>query len=340
MKSLRQVVTECTESQLEQIARLWGLGEAPNKGWSHHRVRLEQGMRDTISARFVWEHLGEDERLVLYNILGPSARNWAVRDELPKKVPLSAVRYTAALDRLKRQLLVFEVLAKVQGNQLVDHRLGFYTYGSERKVPVQAVDILYTPVEITNYLYAAGREYFVPQSDRSKMSLEKILTPLYQSDLDEMGHRYGLELDGGYYTRADYRSMLAASVVQPEAVDYVLQHPDPKTRNLFTFLYERGRKLSVQSLREFTDFDDAKISTTLHTLAQYAIAFDTFSEHEHIVFVPYDLYRKLKEAPTQTSEPKGLIPSAAPPAMRHGETIILYDLATVIGTIYQQDIEP
>src|SRR3989442_1564876 len=261
MKSLRQILAECTEPQLEQIARLWGLGDAPpDKRWSHQRTRLEQGMRDAISARFVWEHLGDDERLVLYNILGPSARNWVVRDDLPRKVQLPVASYRAALDKLKRQLLVFEVLAKVQGNQLVDHRLGFYTYGSERKVPVQAVDILYTPVEITNYLYAAGREYFVPQSDRSKMSLEKILTPLYQSDLDEMGHRYGLELDGGYYTRADYRSMLAASVVQPEAVDYALQHLDPITRNLFTLLYERGGKLSVQSLREFTDFDDAKIS--------------------------------------------------------------------------------
>lgn len=340
MKSLRQILTECTEPQLEQIARLWGLGDAPDKRWSHHRTRLEQGMRDAIPARFVWEHLGDDERLVLYNILGPSARNWVVRDDLPRKVQLPAARYRAALDRLKRQLLVFEVLAKVQGNQLVDHRLGFYAYGSERKLPVQAVDILYTPVEITNFLYATGREYFVPQSDRSKMTLEKILTPLYQSDLDEMGHRYGLELDDGYYTRADYRSMLAASVVQPEAVDYALQHLDSTTRNFFTLLCERGGKLSVQSLREFTDFDDAKISTMLHTLAQYAIAFDTFSEHEHIVFVPHDLYRKLKEAPTQPSEPKGLIPAAAPPAMRHGETIILYDLATVIGTIYQQDIEP
>ncbi len=340
MKSLRQILTECTEPQLEQIARLWGLGEAPEKRWSHQRTHLEQGMRDTISARFVWEHLGDDERLVLYNILGPSARNWVVRDDLPRKVQLPAARYNAALDRVKRQLLVFEVLAKVQGNQLVDHRLGFYAYGNDRKLPIQAVDILYTPMEIASFLYATGREYFVPQSDRSKFSLEKILTPLYQSDLDEIGHRYSIELDGGYYTRADYRSMLAANVVQSEAVDHVLQQLVPAARNLFTLLCEQGGKLGIQSIREFTGFDDATLSTILHTLAQYAIAFDTFSEREHILFVPHDLYKNLKEAPTQPSGPKGLIPSASPPAVRSGETIILYDLATVIGTIYQQDIEP
>jgi len=340
MKSLRQILTECTEPQLEQIARLWGLGEALDKRWSHQRTRLEQGMRDAISARFVWEHLGDDERLALYNILGPSARNWVVRDDLPRKVQLSAARYNAALDRVKRQLLVFEVLAKVQGNQLVDHRLGFYAYGNDRKLPIQAVDILYTPMEIANFLYATGREYFVPQSDRSKLSLEKILSPLYQSDLDEIGHRYGIELDGGYYTRADYRSMLAANVAQSEAVDYVLQQLDLTTRNLFTLLCEQDGKLGIQSIREFTSFDDATLSTILHTLAQYAIAFDTFSEHEHILFVPHDLYKNLKEAPTQPSGPKGLVPSSSPPAARSGETIILYDLATVIGTIYQQDIEP
>lgn len=291
MKSLRQILTECTEPQLEQIARLWGLGEAPDKRWSHQRTHLEQGMRDAISARFVWEHLGDDERLVLYNILGPSARNWVVRDDLPRKVQLPAARYNAALDRVKRQLLVFEVLAKVQGNQLVDHRLGFYAYGSDRKLPIQAVDILYTPMEIANFLYATGREYFVPQSDRSKLSLEKILSPLYQSDLDEIGHRYGIELDGGYYTRADYRSMLAANVAQSEAVDYVLQQLDPTTLNLFTLLCEQDGKLGIQSIRESTGFDDATLSTILHTLAQYAIAFDTFSEHEHILFVPHDLYK-------------------------------------------------
>jgi len=340
MKSLRQILTECTEPQLEQIARLWGLGEAPDKRWTHQRTRLEQGMRDAISARFVWEHLGDDERLVLYDILGPSARNWVVRDDLPRKAQLPAARYNAALDRVKRQLLVFEVLAKVQGNQLVDHPLGFYAYSSDRKLPIQAVDILYTPMEIANFLYATGREYFVPQSDRSKLSLEKILSPLYQSDLDEIGHRYGIELDGGYYTRADYRSMLAASVAQSEAVDYALQQLDPTTRNLFTLLCEQGGKLGIQPIRGFTGFDDATLSTILHTLAQYAIAFDTFSEREHILFVPHELYTKLKEAPTQPSGPKGLVPSTSPPAVRSGETIILYDLATVIGTIYQQDIEP
>ena len=82
MKSLRQILTECTEPQLEQIARLWGLGDTSDKRWSQQRMRLEQGMRDDISTRFVWEHLGEDERQVLYNILGPSSRNWTVRDDL------------------------------------------------------------------------------------------------------------------------------------------------------------------------------------------------------------------------------------------------------------------
>ncbi len=75
MKSLREVLAQCSEPELEQLAQLWATGHAPSKGWAHYRTRLEQGMRDMVSARFVWEHLTEDERLVLYNILGPSARS-------------------------------------------------------------------------------------------------------------------------------------------------------------------------------------------------------------------------------------------------------------------------
>src|SRR5215472_5838820 len=112
MKSLREVLAQCSEPQLEQLAQLWAIGNAPGKGWTHHRTRLEQGMRDLISARFVWEHLAGDERLVLYNILGPSARNWIVRDDLPKKVQLPAARYKAALEQVKRLSIVLEVVQK------------------------------------------------------------------------------------------------------------------------------------------------------------------------------------------------------------------------------------
>src|SRR6266702_3986961 len=223
MKSLREVLAQCSEAELEQLAQLWATGNAPSKGWAHYRTRLEQGMRDMVSARFVWEHLTEDERLVLYNILGPSARNWTVRDDLPKKVQLPTARYKAALERVKRLSLVLEVLAKVQGNQLVDHRLGFYSYGDYRKLPVQVVDILYVPMEIATYLYTTGRELFAPQSDRSQLTLEK----------------------------------------------------------------------------------------------------------------------NLRTAPTQPAEPAQLVsPVSSPPAVRPGETIILHDLATIIGAVYQQDIEP
>jgi Helicase conserved C-terminal domain len=341
MKSLREVLVQCSEAQLEQLAQLWAIDNAPSKGWTHHYTRLEQGMRDLISARFVWEHLAEDERPVLYNILGPSARNWIGRDDLPKKVQLPAARYKAALERVKFLSLVLEVVAKVQGNQLVDHRLGFYSYGDYRKLPIQVVDILYVPMEIATHLYTTGRELFAPQSDRSQFTLEKILTPLYQSDLDEMSHRYGMEMDGSYYTRADHRSMLALNLVQPEAVAYALQQLDTTSRNLFTLLVERGGKLSLQAVREFTGFDDITLSTLLHALARYAIAFDTFSGKERVLFIPVDTYKNLRTAPTPPAEPARLIsPASSPPAVRPGETIILHDLATIIGAVYQQDIEP
>jgi Helicase conserved C-terminal domain len=341
MKSLREVLVQCSEAQLEQLAQLWAIGNAPSKGWTHHYTRLEQGMRDLISARFVWEHLAEDERPVLYNILGPSARNWIGRDDLPKKVQLPAARYKAALERVKFLSLVLEVVAKVQGNQLVDHRLGFYSYGDYRKLPIQVVDILYVPMEIATHLYTTGRELFAPQSDRSQFTLEKILTPFYQSDLDEMSHRYGMEMDGSYYTRADHRSMLALNLVQPEAVAYALQQLDTTSRNLFTLLVERGGKLSLQAVREFTGFDDIILSTLLHALARYAIAFDTFSGKERVLFIPVDTYKNLRTAPTPPAEPARLIsPASSPPAVRPGETIILHDLATIIGAVYQQDIEP
>ncbi len=66
------------------IATLWGV-EPPRDTGLAALNRLENGIRDPISSRFVWEKLDDDERRVLSAILGPSARNWCLLEQLPEK---------------------------------------------------------------------------------------------------------------------------------------------------------------------------------------------------------------------------------------------------------------
>src|SRR5438874_13453802 len=92
-------------------------------------------------------------------------------------------------------------------------------------------------------------------------------------------------------------------------------------------------------------FDNTSLSTVIHTLERFAIAFDTFSGPERKLFVPHELLKNLKKAVAQPERveeaPQGLVTLETPPqSMHNGDTLILYDLATIIGAMFHQNIEP
>ncbi len=339
MKTLQQVLSQSTKQKVEQFAQLWAINvqeeEVPL------RSVLVERIRDPIAARFVWEHLSQHERLVLYNVMGQSSRNWMRRDALPKKSQLPESRLEAAITSLKQRLLVFEEQVKMQGNYMYS---GWYVAPSGSKI--EEVPILYTLSEITSTLYTTGREIFVLPSDRSKMTLDKILTPYHQNDLYRLTMNYRLDSYSYSYTssRVELRSMIVEELLQHESLSYALEQLDPTPRKLFEWLYEQGGKVGMQEVRKHAGCDDPELYTILQSLADFAIAFDTFSENERVLFIPQEMYENLKRARAQPKPEvaqSGLLALDAPPATIHaGDNFVLYDLAILISAVYQQNIEP
>lgn len=335
MKTLQQVLAQCTKEQFEQIAQLWGMSSAPQKGVRQFYDKLAEYGRDPIAARFVWEYLSPAERIVLYRVLSPQNRYGIRRDSIAKKAQLSASEFESALAKLEYYALLTEEQTRMSANQL---------YGFGRKgASAEEVAMVSPFVENSNTLYKVGRELFLPAADRSKMTLEKILAPLYQGELYQIAQRYNLEWEG-YSSHGDLRSMIAEELVQPELSFEILQELASATHELFKWLCDQGGKVSMPAVRKQTGYDDAALLTMLHTFADYALAFDTFSENERILFVPQDMYTNLKDAATRPKSekvPTGLVALASPPeAIRSAHPLILYDLAIIIGAVYQQIIEP
>ncbi|HEV2662679.1 MAG TPA: helicase-associated domain-containing protein, partial [Ktedonobacteraceae bacterium] len=77
-----------------------------------------------------------------------------------------------------------------------------------------------------------------------------------------------------------------------------------------------------------------------------ALAFDTLTPQGRVLFIPHDVFARLKNVVKTASESEAtqevatLPEDFVPAASRHGEPILLYDMAFVLSAIYQQTIEP
>ncbi len=339
MKTLKQALGEYSEEQLGQLAQWWGIGDAPEEGWRHHHGLLIQRMQDPTAVRFAWEQLSEDERKVLHNILNFSASSGALHDVILKITRLPEANFEQALATLKQYMLVIEEQTSI--------KLAGATTGSSSKQNKPAsvkTTKLSIAKDMLEPLLSMANEIYTPQQDRSQMKLEDILARINQDKLYEIGRLYGFMLHD-YYSRTLPSTRLAGQMVQPDVALYAWDHFDANTRKLLKWLTENEGVATMQAAREYTGFDNSNLSSVIHTLERFAIAFDTFSGSERKLFVPRELLKNLKKAVAQPERveeaPPGLVTLDAPPqSMHNGNTLILYDLATIIGAMFQQNIEP
>ncbi|HEX9134398.1 MAG TPA: hypothetical protein VF844_19070, partial [Ktedonobacteraceae bacterium] len=340
MKTLKQALGENTEEQLRQLARWWGIDNTPDEGWRHHHGLLIQYMQDPIAIRFAWEQLSEDERKVLHNILNFSASSGALHDVILKLTRLPEDNFEKALTTLKQYMLLVDEQASIKMAGAVQS-----TSSKQNKPPTQLTTKLYVAKDLLDPLLVIGREIYTPQYDRTEWKLEKILSMFDQNRLYETGRLYGFMLHD-YYSRTLPSERLAGQLVQPDVSFYAWEHFDANTRKLCKWLCENEGVVSMQAAREYTGFDNPTLSGVIHTLERYAIAFDTFSGPERKLFVPRALLKNLKKAVAQPETleevvPAGLVALETPPqTIRQGDTLMLYDLATIIGAMFQQNIEP
>ncbi|HKT36945.1 MAG TPA: hypothetical protein VJR48_01150, partial [Ktedonobacterales bacterium] len=162
MKSLSVILADESLCSLRELAGWWG-AEPPATDTAEARQKLERAMRDTIAARFVWEHLTEDERRVLFAVAGPSARNWCLVESIADRTHLDEDEAEATLNRLVERHLVFVETAKVQGTELIGQRVTFYGYSAPRntQAAIEEKRIAYVPTELVTSLYASGRELYI-----------------------------------------------------------------------------------------------------------------------------------------------------------------------------------
>ncbi len=296
MKKLHQVLAGYSAQQLEQIAQLWGISKEQLDNIGFTGTPFANNL-DSIGARFVWEHLPEDERKVLYNILHISSSNGVMSGVLEKITRLPQPRYEAALDTLKQYALLLEEETKAKST--IKQRLETSPYGV-KKSPTAGVSLLYVPQEIVEPLDITGREIFLKNYDRSKFPLEKVLSSLHQSQLYAISLLYGIVLND-YYSPAHPSTRVAANLMQPDVALFVLEQFDATTRNLCKWLCDSDGRASMAAVREYTGYDNVALSALLHTLERHAIAFDTFSGSERILFVPHELLKNLKRAMAQSA---------------------------------------
>ncbi|HEX6816786.1 MAG TPA: hypothetical protein VF120_00285, partial [Ktedonobacterales bacterium] len=324
MKSLSAILADEPLEVLRALASWWG-AEVPEQDDGREngevRLRLERSMRDTIASRFVWEQLADTRRRVLFAIIGPSARNWAPIDALAGRAHLESDVVEAALAQLVEQRLAFTETARVQAGELVGQRATFYGYVVPRntQAPIEEKVIAYVPTELATSLYSTGRELFMPHADRSQMSLDDLLMPYRQGDLDQIGRRFGLTLQA-YYSRNEVRAAMAENLQQAEAVRYALTRVEPRLRETYEWLREQEGCARVRDLRERFHLSNAALSALLHSLEEYALVFDGFSSGERIVFLPRETLANLRRAEVRPQARACLMTREAPRAVLPGDT--------------------
>ena len=338
MQTLKQNLVDCSPEQLEDIFHLWGMSGLNQKNKLQQRFDLLlKRVKEPIAARFVWEYLTQDERVILYRILAPASRGGARRDVTLRKIGLSGKNFEAAVTSLKHRLLLWEDTAKIRNERyLAGNRKSTTTY--------EEVNLLHPYAESMDALYASGRELLSEKGDRSQTTLDKILATFTYQELASLGKlRYDIN-PGDYYSAVELREIIQDQLMYPQSAYEVLTKLNATQRGLFKWLCEQGGKVSIDEVRRHTGYDDTMLYTMLNTFEEFLLAFDTFSEGQRVLFVPTDVKASLTKAATEAisaSQPADLVILTEPPhAIRDSMTSLLFDLAIIVGATYQQAIEP
>ena len=342
MKTLRQVIGDATDEQLAAILRLWVMGGEQEKK-DTRREQLEQltnrMQTNPIAARFAWVQLTDDERQILYRVVPPSARYGVRSSSLIKQTKLTPARYETALNHLTEYALIQETTDASRISSST-------TYAKKQAVRSIDTSTITAFNESVDVLYQVSREFFTPSGDRSKWDLAKLLTTLPRHALYEVMKNYTVpKKKTTYYSEYEDADIVAERLLDMlEPLDY-LPNLELKARELFVWLRKHNGQSTAQEAREAMKVDDATLLTTLRTLVLHGLVFDGFSKSTHVVFIPGDLYNNMNSL---VSGKKRNIKDEAiiyeldhePAAIRPGEHIAVYDIATLVNTIYQQTIEP
>jgi hypothetical protein len=339
MKSLSVLMAEAPWEAVARLALRWG-ASVPAEHSRDELQMLERYMRDAVSARFAWESLSEPERRVLFAVVGPSARNWCLREAVPMRAQLGDADGEAAIARLLDVRVIFAETARLQGGELLGQRATFYGYALPRNAQstIEEKAILYVPTELATNLYTTGREIFLPQADRSELSFDDLLLPYRQGDLDQIGRRFGLTIHS-HYSRSEVRAAIAQNLSQAEAVRYALNCLEPPVRAVYEWLRERGGRATFAELRQRTGLQGGALASLVRAFEDYALVFDTFSHGERVLFIPREVLANLRLAEERPPAPTTLSEREACAAVTPEDTPFLWDMAVLVALASHQELD-
>ncbi|MBA3824793.1 MAG: helicase-associated domain-containing protein [Ktedonobacterales bacterium] len=228
----------------------------------------------------------------------------------------------------------------MQGEELVGQRVAFYGYSHTRpaNTPIIERPIAYVPTEIATTLYTTGRELNPTQPDRTTLSVDELLMPYRQGDLDQIGRRFGLTVQT-YCSRNEVRAVIADNVTQADAVHYALTQLLPSLSEFYQWLIARGGRATTDEVQRKMRWDVPALLAALRTFEEYAIAFDAFSEGQRVIFIPARTFDNLRRAHARPV-PEATVPeTTAPRSVRPADHIILWDVAAFVAGVVGNDID-
>lgn len=334
MKQFETVLERSSDEQLRRIYRLWGMStEASDltRPISTHIPTLLTRCSDFTATRFVWDHLSNDEQIVMYRLLTPATRNGVTPSDLRKQTGFSAERFATVSSTLQEYLLMYEEQEKPKKKK--------------GKLPAQLPVLLYPYSTFVTTMYTTGREIFSSTINPTTMHLEQLLNSLRRELLDRIAFQYRLQEEQRYASIPEIAHLITHTLQHPLIIADTVRNMTPEQRELLTWLSKQGGKARISEVRSRASYDDGTLDQLLHTFTEYALTFDGFSKQDQnawMLFIPSDLEELLKEAvggerPLLAAQ---FIMEAPPTVVKASEPFVLYDLAVIINAVYQQIIQP
>ena len=342
---LEEALVAASAEERTQIAHLWGMmGETYNNVEEFLEGVMER-LEVPVCARFVWEYLSPDERQIFYHTMSYSARDGLRRDALQVKSQVPPERFEPAVDHLIQCRLLYQKTEKMEkGRRGNSRHLSRDAYTEESRA-IKAFPIVYPFEDYLDTIYAMGREMFTPTGDRSTKPFEEILQSVDEELLYDIYQTYKVKW-GQYRTRADFVMMIVNGLNKLEEPLDFIPELDERVHELYLWLRRQGGRATMQDVRAHMGLSDSDLSDVLYLIETAALAFDTLTRQGRVLFIPYDVFARLKQVGKAMPEPEVALEVATvpedfvPAASRHSETVILYDMAFAISAIYQQTIEP
>lgn len=341
--ALRRALQTRSAEALAHIAAAWAVEDAPEDGGTGQSELLGEKLLDIIAARFAWENLSPNARSILHQMIVFEVVDGVPREDLQKLTRFSNVEFVVALTELEQSMMLIEARADAKVKMRLETR------------GQQISQVLTIPKDFREMFIIINREIYGPSGDLSKMKLVEVLETLGQEKLQAMytlytinPTHYGLD----YFSYAiDTHSLsrsIAGKLVQADALEVVWEKLNITEQRICRWLCQADGMATTFQLRTALDLSRVALGYYLRRLENYGLVFSTFSGQEYKVFIGRSILRVLRKVigeADQVEEKARAAPAfvelkEAPPVVYEGHGKLLYDLAIIIGAVYQMVLEP